>query len=56
MPGARVGRKKRKPAQKQYVATNRRYRNKSKRILQSCGSEFLKEWQDKYRRRAYASQ
>lgn len=49
MPSKRkFGRKKRKPAQKSYVASNRRYRNKLKRVLRSSGVAEAKRWAAKY--------
>lgn len=43
------GRCLRKPSKQRYLQQNRRFKNKLKRVRQSCGEEFAKEWRKKYR-------
>lgn len=39
------GRHSRKPCNQRYVAENRRYRNKLKRVRKSCGEAFARAWE-----------
>ncbi len=48
--GRKIGRAGRSPKSARYVNTNRRFRNKLKRVKQSCGEAFAETWAKKYRR------
>jgi ribosomal protein L19E len=45
----KIGRAARKPKNARYINSNRRFRNKLKRVKQSCGEAFAVAWERKYR-------
>lgn len=47
------GRDYRKPKHAHYNSSNRHFRNKLKRVLQSCGAEFAKKWQREYKPKVF---
>ena len=47
--GRKIGRASRSPKNARYINSNRRFRNKLKRVKQSCGEAFAKAWERKYR-------
>ena len=46
----KYGRAARKPKNARYNAGNRRYHNKLKRVKQSCGEDFARDWVKKFGR------
>lgn len=49
---SKIGRSARNQKNARYKNSNRRFRNKLKRVKKSCGEEFAVEWERKYGPRA----